>query len=99
MTFGQKHFQAKAPDKGSFPLDHEGECKSFMVKYMACLRENQMQNTKCRTESKEYLECRMNANLMVREDWSKLGFKEWNEKLKEHRQKQAAAAAAATEGE
>ena len=26
-VFGAKQFKPTAPDKGSFPLDHEGECK------------------------------------------------------------------------
>lgn len=74
MTFGQKKFQQRPPEKGSFPLDHEGECKSFMARYMGCLRNNKMQNTECRQESKEYLECRMSKNLMAKEDLQKLGY-------------------------
>ncbi|OQR66644.1 UPF0369 protein C6orf57-like [Tropilaelaps mercedesae] len=27
FTFGQKTFQTKAPDKGSFPIDHDGNCR------------------------------------------------------------------------
>ena len=75
-TFGQKVFKTKPPEKGSFPLDHEGECKENMVKYMQCLRENKMQNSQCRDESKEYLQCRMDRNLMAKEPWSKLGYSE-----------------------
>ena len=74
VTFGQKTFTAKPPIKGSFPLDHEGDCKEFMVKYMGCLNRHDMDNGKCRGESKDYLECRMKHNLMKREDWSKLGY-------------------------
>ncbi|XP_074648901.1 cytochrome c oxidase assembly protein COX19-like [Tubulanus polymorphus] len=74
ITFNQKRFQTKPPDKGSFPLDHDGECKLFMMKYMRCLRENEMQNSSCREQSKDYLQCRMDRNLMKKEDFSKLGF-------------------------
>ncbi len=73
-TFGQKTFSPIAPVKGSFPLDHEGECKKFMLRYMICLRENGNQNSECRALSKDYLDCRMEKQLMAREDWSKLGF-------------------------
>uniref|UniRef100_T1IHP2 SNRNP25 ubiquitin-like domain-containing protein n=1 Tax=Strigamia maritima TaxID=126957 RepID=T1IHP2_STRMM len=72
MTFGQKNFTPKAPDKGSFPLDHAGECKKFMVKYMHCLQDKDNINTDCRTQAKDYLECRMEKQLMAKEDWKKL---------------------------
>lgn len=73
-TFGQKTFSPVPPLKGSFPLDHEGECKKSMLRYMICLRENSNQNSECRQLSKEYLECRMQNQLMAKEEWSKLGF-------------------------
>ncbi|XP_059141082.1 cytochrome c oxidase assembly protein COX19-like [Physella acuta] len=74
-TFSSKP-NAKPPLKGSFPLDHDGECKGFMIKYMQCLRKNQKEATLCRQESKDYLRCRMDKNLMLKEDWNKLGFTE-----------------------
>lgn len=61
---------------GSFPLDHEGHCKNQMVAYMRCLMENKDNNTPCRQLSKNYLECRMEHNLMAKEEWNKLGFKD-----------------------
>ncbi|XP_046569702.1 cytochrome c oxidase assembly protein COX19-like isoform X1 [Haliotis rubra] len=73
MTF-QRRGNAKPPDKGSFPLDHEGECKDFMFKYMQCLRINKHSNSQCRDESKDYLQCRMDRNLMTKESWEKLGY-------------------------
>ncbi|KAJ6632975.1 Cytochrome c oxidase assembly protein COX19 [Pseudolycoriella hygida] len=76
MTFGQKKFIPTAPDKGSFPLDHENICKRHMLKYMACLNEQSDKNSSCRDEAKSYLQCRMDNNLMAQEKWSKLGFKE-----------------------
>lgn len=64
------------PEKGSFPLDHEGLCKDLMMKYMDCLGEYNRENTKCRNEIKNYLDCRMNNGLMAREPWKKLGLPE-----------------------
>ncbi|KAK0050495.1 cytochrome c oxidase assembly protein COX19 [Biomphalaria pfeifferi] len=74
-TFSSKS-NAKPPQKGSFPLDHEGECKDFMIKYMQCLRLNKKDTALCRKETKDYLNCRMDKNLMLKEDWKKLGFTE-----------------------
>jgi len=74
MTFAQKSFKAKPPEKGSFPLDHEGECKLQMLKFMKCLHLNDNDNSKCRHESMEYLGCRMDRGLMKRESWANLGF-------------------------
>lgn len=74
MTFGQKTFTPTAPEKGSFPLDHEGSCKRSMLVYMNCLRENRDDNSKCREQSKNYLQCRMDNNLMAKEEMTKLGF-------------------------
>ena len=74
-TFGQKRFIPSAPDKGSFPLDHENLCKTFFHKYMNCLRTNRDDNSACRIQAKDYLQCRMDNNLMAKEEWSKLGFK------------------------
>ena len=46
--FGVKQFKPTAPDKGSFPLDHEGECKVAYLKYIVCLSENAHKNSECR---------------------------------------------------
>lgn len=74
FTFGQKSFQPRAPEKGSFPLDHEGLCKQFMLKYLICLKQKEQENTQCRVEAKAYFDCRMRNKLMVEEEWSKLGY-------------------------
>uniref|UniRef100_A0A915IN86 Cytochrome c oxidase assembly protein COX19 n=1 Tax=Romanomermis culicivorax TaxID=13658 RepID=A0A915IN86_ROMCU len=63
-----------APIKGSFPLDHENHCKEIMMKYMICLSKNDQLNEKCRSEAKNYFECRMEQNLMAKEDWQQLGY-------------------------
>ncbi|XP_034941517.1 cytochrome c oxidase assembly protein COX19 [Chelonus insularis] len=78
-TYGQKRFIPVPPEKGSFPLDHEGVCKSLMINYMNCISENRNSNTLCRDAAKEYLGCRMDNHLMAREEWSKLGFKQDND--------------------
>ncbi|XP_076153952.1 cytochrome c oxidase assembly protein COX19 [Alosa pseudoharengus] len=76
MNFGSKSFRPRAPDKGAFPLDHFGECKAFKEKFMRCLRDNSHDNSKCRLQSKDYLECRMDKQLMAKEPLEKLGFKD-----------------------
>lgn len=73
-TVSRKTFKPVPPEKGSFPLDHEGFCKRVMIDYLQCLMENSNQNTMCRHIAKDYLGCRMDKDLMAREDWSKLGF-------------------------
>ncbi|XP_034831705.1 cytochrome c oxidase assembly protein COX19 [Maniola hyperantus] len=83
MTFGQKQFIPTPPDKGSFPLDHDGVCKKSMIKYMNCLFSKDSNNSLCRVEAKDYLACRMEHNLMAKEDWSKLGFKDGDLELSE----------------
>lgn len=75
-TFGKKIFTPTPPDKGSFPLDHEGQCKRVMLQYMSCLTKNNNDNSFCRLEAKNYLACRMENNLMAKEEWSKLGFQD-----------------------
>ena len=57
-VFGAKQFKPTPPDKGSFPLDHDGECKKFYLQFMICLGENEQRNSACRAESQAYLACR-----------------------------------------
>lgn len=82
MTFGQKTFTPIPPEKGSFPLDHEGQCRKEMVKYMICLKTSKNNNSACREEAMAYLDCRMNNHLMAKEEWSKLGFGDLETKVK-----------------
>lgn len=79
-VFGAKQFKPTPPDKGSFPLDREGECKQFYLKYMICLSENKTSNTECREQAKNYLDCRMEKGLMAKESWSKLGYSDIEKK-------------------
>ena len=41
---------------------------------MICLRQNNGENFPCREPAKDYLGCRMENNLMSKEEWSKLGY-------------------------
>lgn len=65
----------RPPDKGSFPLDHQAECKTQMEAYMECMKANAMETIRCREPSAAYLRCRMERNLMATEDLEKLGFR------------------------
>ena len=47
---------------------------SLPYSFMDCLRKNNMDNSKCRELSRAYLQCRMENNLMLKEDWKSLGY-------------------------
>ncbi|KAK2069658.1 hypothetical protein P8C59_004215 [Phyllachora maydis] len=65
------------PQRGSFPLDHEGECKQAMTTYLGCLKKVKGVNEdECRGLAKTYLACRMERNLMAKDDFKNLGFKD-----------------------
>ena len=68
----------KPPDKGSFPLDHDVECKHIIENYLKCLKVNDLKSVDCRDLTQEYLRCRMDHNLMAKTEWKNLGFKEKN---------------------
>lgn len=78
MSFGRppniESSPGKAPLRGSFPLDHDGECKTFMKDYVKCLKENKNNNGLCRQFSEAYLQCRMDNGLMDKDDMGNLGF-------------------------
>jgi len=40
---------------------------------MFCLSVNNGDNSKCRQQAKDYLDCRMQNDLMAKEEWEKLG--------------------------
>ena len=75
LNIGQKIFQPKPPVQGSFPLDHDNECKREMLEYMLCIASEKNENTKCRQQAKEYLNCRMSKNLMDKRDLSAFGYR------------------------
>ncbi|KAL2109951.1 hypothetical protein VUR80DRAFT_1817 [Thermomyces stellatus] len=63
------------PQRGSFPLDHEGECKHVMTNYLSCMQKvGGVNQPECRELAKAYLACRMDRNLMARDDFKNLGF-------------------------
>ncbi|KAI9220484.1 cytochrome c oxidase assembly protein COX19 [Blastocladiella britannica] len=63
------------PERGAFPLDHDGECKRLVTEYLACLRKNKNNNNEaCRDLSRAYLECRMKHGLMKPDRMENLGF-------------------------
>lgn len=68
-----RNLPPRPPTKGSFPLDHLGECGEFARVYEACVRDNGGEAGRCREAARKYLGCRMEADLMVKEDFKKLG--------------------------
>jgi cytochrome c oxidase assembly protein subunit 19 len=73
-AFGGSRVKIKPPEKGVFPLDHDGDCKAKMIDFLTCLKGHNEDYFPCREHSKLYLECRMNNNLMAKEDLNSLGF-------------------------
>lgn len=70
-------FSPVPPQKGSFPLDHDGECTEFVTRYLKCIKQADGQNSAtCRTLAKMFLECRMQNDLMERDEWKNLGLSE-----------------------
>ncbi len=62
------------PQRGSFPLDHFGDCTEQMKKYMKCLKLVHNDNApNCRLLAKDYLDCRMKHDLMDKTEWKNLG--------------------------
>ncbi|KAH9261744.1 hypothetical protein BASA81_000400 [Batrachochytrium salamandrivorans] len=74
MAYTAKSSPSVAPDKGSFPLDHDGACKQDKTNMLQCLRDAQGDNNKCRVQSLAYLQCRMDNGLMAQESLDKLGY-------------------------
>lgn len=48
-----------------------------MQKYISCLKDQQDKHYLCRELSKEYLQCRMDRQLMASEDLDKVRSKKW----------------------
>lgn len=53
-----------------------------MMKYLKCLKDNSSDHGCCRVQAKEYLQCRMDNELMATEEWNKLGYKDIDFKQK-----------------
>lgn len=79
-AFVNQRNRVRPPDKGSFPLDHKGVCKSMRENWVACMNTHAWDSSKCRSESAAYLRCRMDNNLMSPEEVAKLGYNdvEWD---------------------
>ncbi|KAI9761242.1 MAG: hypothetical protein M4579_001162 [Chaenotheca gracillima] len=61
-----------------------------MTDYLACLRRVRGTNDhECRMLAKAYLQCRMDRNLMARDELKNLGFKEENGEVKDIKEKNA----------
>ncbi|XP_050382353.1 uncharacterized protein LOC126799235 [Argentina anserina] len=71
---GNRGVSPVPPEKGVFPLDHMHLCDQAKKEYLNCLKTSAHQSEKCRHFSKLYLECRMEKNLMAKQDMSELGF-------------------------
>ena len=75
MSTPTTQYHTKTPPiNGAFPLDHEGECRPLVEKYLRCLKANRAVLTPCRELAKRYFECRMQSGLMASDDWNNLGF-------------------------
>ena len=72
------------PERGSFPLDHDAECKHLISSYLRCLKKPRsspdngkiqagINDEECRLIAKDYLQCRMDKNLMARDEMKNLG--------------------------
>ena len=62
MSYAGRSPAPRPPDRGSFPLDHDGECAASMREYLDCMKRARNDNSGCRDESKRYLECRMDRS-------------------------------------
>ncbi|KAL1958590.1 hypothetical protein VTO42DRAFT_4187 [Malbranchea cinnamomea] len=79
MSFGSPggrslNIKPTPPERGSFPLDHDGECKYLISTYLNCLKSaGGVNDEQCRKLAKGYLSCRMEKNLMAPDDFKNLG--------------------------
>ncbi|PIN20958.1 putative cytochrome c oxidase, subunit COX19 [Handroanthus impetiginosus] len=76
---GNRGARPVPPEKGVFPLDHTHLCDLEKKDYINCLKSSGHKSEKCRQFSKKYLECRMEKNLMAKQDMSELGFRKEGE--------------------
>ena len=65
MAAPKRTMQPKAPELGSFPLDHFRECKPEIDAYYKCLEAHDQLAPSCREPVKAYIQCRMNKGLMT----------------------------------
>jgi len=72
MNFSASKQVVRPPQRGIFPLDHYAECKPVMKEYLSCLKDAKDKHHMCREISRQYLECRMERDLMAKEDLDKV---------------------------
>jgi|AntRauTorckE5430_2_1112549.scaffolds.fasta_scaffold06206_2 cytochrome c oxidase assembly protein subunit 19 len=76
MNFSSSKQFVRPPQRGIFPLDHFSECKPEKETYLTCLKDSKAQHNKCREFSRVYLECRMENELMAKENLDDMGYSE-----------------------
>ncbi|GFE54057.1 cytochrome c oxidase assembly cox19 [Babesia ovis] len=64
------------PDRGSFPLDHEGVCKEVSDRYLKCVQRLKGNAFDCRNLAAQYMKCRIDNNLLAEEPLTNFGFRE-----------------------
>lgn len=64
------------PDRGSFPLDHEGLCKELSEKYVKCIGNLKGNALECRHLAAQYMHCRIDNKLLAEEPLTNFGFRE-----------------------
>lgn len=75
-AFGGSRLQVKPPERGVFALDHDHECRKEMKLFLSCLKENNSDHYPCRDFSATYLKCRMEKDLMAKDDMDNIGMGE-----------------------
>jgi cytochrome c oxidase assembly protein subunit 19 len=66
-------------------MDLDGSCAKILAEYKDCITLQKGRNADpCRALSKAYLQCRMDHNLMVKDDFKNLGFRDLEQSPKEH---------------
>ncbi|GIX63050.1 cytochrome c oxidase assembly protein COX19 [Babesia caballi] len=77
MTVGQApRLTVIPPDRGSFPLDHEGLCKDISARYVKCVGELKGNAFDCRALAAQYMQCRIENKLLVEEPLTNFGFRD-----------------------
>ena len=74
MNFSTSKQYVRPPERGIFPLDHDRECKDKMQVYLNCLKGAEDVHHKCRDFSRDYLQCRMDHQLMSKENLDHVSF-------------------------
>ncbi|OAF66767.1 Cytochrome c oxidase assembly protein COX19 [Intoshia linei] len=76
MSYSSPYNKPKEPEKGSFPLDYDGVCKSVRTIFMQCLKEKKSKVRECKKEMRDYFQCRIDNQLMQPESMYSLGLED-----------------------